>query len=153
MRLAVIASLIGGVSLCAQVPAPVTVLELKGVANGLITVRVNAPAAKAVAAYVDTMAPRQAIALTHDERGVWAGSIPSLGADIYDLLLLIDGTQGGGQARTIGLSRTDLFRWIGTFSGTIPSRGTLTVDAAETMFGSLFEDPLATNAEIKLWQS
>jgi enterochelin esterase family protein len=58
---------------------------------------------------------------------------------------------GGGQARSIGLSHTDAFRWIGTFSGTIPGRGVFTLDTAETMFGSLFEDPSATNAEIKLW--
>lgn len=62
-------------------------------------------------------------------------------------------SMGGGQARTIGLSMPDRFRWIGTFSGSMPGlRGTPSTDAMEAMFGEDFlNDPVGTNSGISLW--
>jgi enterochelin esterase family protein len=60
-------------------------------------------------------------------------------------------SMGGGQARTIGLSRSDLFRSVATFSATIAgTRGAFTPDAAEAMLGDVLADPFATNSTLKL---
>ena len=61
-------------------------------------------------------------------------------------------SMGGGQARTIGLSMPDRFRWIGTFSGSMPGlRANPSPDAMEAMFGEDFlNDPVGTNSGISL---
>ena len=61
-------------------------------------------------------------------------------------------SMGGGQARSIGLARPDLFRWIGSFSGSMPGlRAPVSLDAAETMLGDVLADPQETNANLSLW--
>lgn len=292
---------------------PITVLEMKGTAAGTIALKVNAPGATTISAFVDTMLAGNARPLTRDERGVWSGEIGPLAPDIYEAALIVgtslrpigtvtvpgtppevwearkgphgelhqlwydssavkalrsvwvytppgyeknttqqypilyllhgsggaegswvDGgaanvildnliasgkaqpmivampfghsepspragstptytgrdatavtrdlldemmplvesrfrvrrrsdsraiaglSMGGGQARTIGLSMPDLFRWVGTFSGSMPRlRGTPSLDAIESMLGAEFlADSFGTNANIKLlWMS
>jgi len=69
----------------------VSVLELKAVANRSFTIRVNAPAAKDVRVFVDTMPASAALPLNRDAAGVWSGTIGPLPGDIYMASCLIDG--------------------------------------------------------------
>ena len=60
-------------------------------------------------------------------------------------------SMGGGQARLIGLSHPELFRWIGTFSGSMPGVGAApTRETMERMLGDLLENPGETNASFEL---
>jgi enterochelin esterase family protein len=60
-------------------------------------------------------------------------------------------SMGGNQARRIGLSRLDLFRYVATFSGSMGlGSGTPTVAAIEKAFPVVFEDPARTNATLRL---
>ncbi|HXT72169.1 MAG TPA: alpha/beta hydrolase-fold protein [Vicinamibacterales bacterium] len=70
-----------------------SVLELKVVPNRLVSVRINAPAAKDVKVLVDTMAVTAAIPLTRGVDGVWSGVLGPLAPDIYMAVCLVDGQQ------------------------------------------------------------
>ena len=63
--------------------AGVSVLELKAAANRSFTIRVNAPAAKEVRVFVDTMPPAAALPLNRDGAGVWSGTVGPLPPDVY----------------------------------------------------------------------
>ena len=69
----------------------VSVLELKPAANRSFTIRVNAPAAKDVRVFVDTMPSSAALLLGRDAAGVWSGTVGPLPADVYVASCLIDG--------------------------------------------------------------
>jgi enterochelin esterase family protein len=61
-------------------------------------------------------------------------------------------SMGGSQARQIGLSRLDLFRWIATFSGGFSApAGDLTVEMLEQSFAGILEDSAVTAAAVKLY--
>jgi enterochelin esterase family protein len=60
-------------------------------------------------------------------------------------------SMGGNQARQIGLSRMDLFRYVATFSGSMGARGgTLTAEDIEKTFPTVFTDPARTNTTLRL---
>jgi enterochelin esterase family protein len=60
-------------------------------------------------------------------------------------------SMGGGQARLIGLSHLDMFKWVASFSGGFTGQGgPLTADAIEAQFAGLLEDPTVTNRELRL---
>ena len=60
-------------------------------------------------------------------------------------------SMGGNQARQIGLSRVDLFHYVGTFSGTVGVRGgTVSAATIEDTFADLLADPIATNGSLRL---
>jgi len=60
-------------------------------------------------------------------------------------------SMGGGQARLIGLSHLDTFKWVASFSGSFSGQaGPLTADAIETQFAGLLEDPTVTNRDLRL---
>src|SRR6188508_1191204 len=69
----------------------VSVLELKAVANRSLAIRVNAPAAKEVRVFVDTMPPSAALPLNRDAAGVWSGTVGPFAPDIYMTSCVIDG--------------------------------------------------------------
>ncbi len=76
----------------AQSATPVALLEAKGIGNGLIRFRVNAPSARQISVMVDTMTAANAKPLTRDAQGVWAGDLGPLESDVYAAGLLIDGS-------------------------------------------------------------
>ena len=67
------------------------VLELKAAPDRSFTIRLNAPAAKEVRVFVDTMPASAALPLTRDTTGVWSGKVGPLAPDIYLASCLIDG--------------------------------------------------------------
>jgi len=69
----------------------VSVLELKAVANRSFTIRLNAPAAKEVRVFVDTMPSSAALPLNRDPAGVWSGTIGPFAPDVYMASCVIDG--------------------------------------------------------------
>jgi enterochelin esterase-like enzyme len=75
--------------------AGVQVLEVKPGPNSSVTFRINAPKAKDVRVFVDTMAPATAKLLTQDSFGVWTGTLGPLTPDIYAASCLVDGTTAG----------------------------------------------------------
>lgn len=61
-------------------------------------------------------------------------------------------SMGGNQARQIGLSRLDLFHYVGTFSGTVGVRGgVVNPETVEETFADVLADPFATNATLRLF--
>ena len=74
--------------------AGVTVLELTAAPNRSVAIRINAPAAKDVRIFVDTMPSSAAVPLSRDAAGVWSGSVGPLAPDVYLTSCLIDGTPG-----------------------------------------------------------
>jgi enterochelin esterase-like enzyme len=61
-------------------------------------------------------------------------------------------SMGGNHARLIGLQRLDLFRSVGTFSGSIGVRAPqVTKESIEEAYGTLLVDSDATNAALKLF--
>lgn len=61
-------------------------------------------------------------------------------------------SMGGNQARQVGLSRLDLFGYIGTFSGTVGVRsGAVSPQSVEETFGDALADPFATNHALRLF--
>ncbi len=73
--------------------AGVSVVELKAVANRSISVRINAPAAKEVRVFVDTMPASAALPLERAADGIWSGVIGPFAPDVYMASCLIDGRQ------------------------------------------------------------
>jgi enterochelin esterase-like enzyme len=71
--------------------AGVTVQELKATGNRSITFRINAPAAKEVRVFVDTMPASAALPLIRGDQGVWSGVLGPLAPDIYMASCVIDG--------------------------------------------------------------
>ena len=60
-------------------------------------------------------------------------------------------SMGGNQARQIGLSRMDTFHYVMTFSGSMGlAGGSLTNAAIRQAFAGALEDPVATNAALRL---
>jgi enterochelin esterase family protein len=83
--------------------AGVSVLELKAVANRSISFRINAPNAREVRAFVDTMPPSAALPLAKGADGVWSGVLGPFPPDIYMASCLIDGQQMvAGFAHVVG---------------------------------------------------
>lgn len=76
----------------AQSPAPSTLLEAKGIGNGLIRFRVSAPSAHQISAMVDTMSAADAKPLTRDAQGVWTGQLGPLTSDVYAAGIIVDGS-------------------------------------------------------------
>jgi enterochelin esterase family protein len=73
--------------------------------DGTVIFSILAPQAKSVAVYVDTMAPSAAVPLTADTRGVWAGRLGPLEADIYTYAFVVDGVSlNAGQVEVVGRS-------------------------------------------------
>ncbi len=73
--------------------------------NGTIVVKLQAPQATKVAAYVDTMPPSAAVSLVRDARGIWTGTIGPLDADIYTYAFLVDGVSiNAGLVEVVGRS-------------------------------------------------
>jgi enterochelin esterase-like enzyme len=60
-------------------------------ADRVVTFQINAPAAKAVSALVDSMPPSTARPLTRDDRGVWKGTLGPLAPDLYFASYIVDG--------------------------------------------------------------
>jgi enterochelin esterase family protein len=83
--------------------AGVSVLEIRGVANSSIVFRINAPNAKDVRVFVDTMQPAAAQPLVRDDKGVWTGTLGPLEPDIYVASCIVDGgTAIAGYAHVTG---------------------------------------------------
>jgi enterochelin esterase family protein len=59
-------------------------------------------------------------------------------------------SMGGNQARLIGLSHLETFKWVASFSGSFSAQGPVTADAIETQFAGILEDPIVTNHELRL---
>lgn len=60
-------------------------------------------------------------------------------------------SMGGNQARQIGLGRPDLFRYVGTFSGSMGVvGGAVNADSIRQTFAGTFADPAETNATLRL---
>lgn len=70
---------------------PVSVQELKPAPNRSITFRINAPAAKEVRVFVDTMPASAALPLVRGETGTWSGTLGPLVPDVYMASCVIDG--------------------------------------------------------------
>jgi predicted amidohydrolase YtcJ/enterochelin esterase-like enzyme len=70
---------------------PVSVLELRPASNRSIVFRINAPAAKDVRVFVDTMPAGAALPLNRDENGVWSGTLGPLPGDVYAASCIVDG--------------------------------------------------------------
>lgn len=113
----------------------------------------------------------------HPEPGMRAGSLPTFARRdlaafsndlIEDVIPLVERTyravrqadrralaglsMGGNQARQIGLSHLDLFRYIATFSGTVGVRGgAVSSETIEQTFADALADPSATNATLRLF--
>jgi enterochelin esterase family protein len=81
-------------ALIALLAQSVTGVSARPNGDGTATVRVSAPQAKSVAVRVDTMPPGQAIPLTRNENGVWAGTLGPLAPDLYPIAYVIDGFMG-----------------------------------------------------------
>ena len=69
----------------------VSVSELKASGNRSFTIRVNAPAAKEVKVFVDTMPSSAALPLNRDAAGVWSGTVGPFAPDVYMTSCVIDG--------------------------------------------------------------
>jgi enterochelin esterase family protein len=69
----------------------VSVLELKASGNRSFTIRVNAPAAKEVKVFLDTMPSSAALPLNRDAAGVWSGTVGPFAPDVYMTSCVIDG--------------------------------------------------------------
>ena len=87
----IVAALALSISVAAR-QSGVSVLELKAVANRSFTVRINAPAAKEVKVFVDTMPSSAALPLNRDAAGVWSGTVGPFAPDVYMTSCVIDGT-------------------------------------------------------------
>jgi enterochelin esterase-like enzyme len=79
--------------LVAQTPSQpaVTLIEARGSAEGLVNFQINAPRAKQVSVFVDTMPAAKAKPITQDPRGVWSGTLGPLEPDLYIAGYIVDG--------------------------------------------------------------
>jgi len=77
-------------ALTAQVPASLTLLELKAATGNLISIRINAPQVTDLRAFADTMSAADAKSLTKDAAGVWTGTLGPLAPDVYSVSIVAD---------------------------------------------------------------
>jgi enterochelin esterase family protein len=83
--------------------AGVSVQEIRGGANSSIVFRINAPNAKDVRVFVDTMPASAAKPLVRDDKGIWSGTLGPLEPDIYVASCVVDGgTAVAGYAHVTG---------------------------------------------------
>ena len=75
----------------AQSAPVVTLIEAKGNAEGMVTFQINAPRAKQVSVFVDTMPAAKAKPITQDPRGIWSGNLGPLEPDLYVAAYIVDG--------------------------------------------------------------
>jgi enterochelin esterase family protein len=75
-----------------QQQAPIPAFEVTVNAERVVTFQINAPAAKQVGAFVDSMPASSAKALSRDARGVWTGTLGPLAPDLYVAAYVVDGT-------------------------------------------------------------
>lgn len=81
----------------------VSVIDIRTAANRTITFRINAPNAKDVRVFVDTMAQSAAQPLVRDDAGVWSGTLGPLEPDIYAAACVVDGAMAiAGYAHVTG---------------------------------------------------
>lgn len=73
--------------------AGASVLELKAVSNRSVSFRINAPNAKEVRVFLDTMPASKALPLIRGADGVWSGVLGPFAPDVYMASCLIDGSQ------------------------------------------------------------
>ena len=81
----------------------VSVIDIRTAANSTIAFRINAPKAKDVRVFVDTMPQSAAQPLVRDDAGVWTGTLGPLEPDIYPVAAVVDGAMAiAGYAHVTG---------------------------------------------------
>ena len=62
-------------------------------ADGTVTFRLNAPAAKAVSVTIELASGNQKVALAQDGTGLWTGTSSALAPDVYAYMMNVDGME------------------------------------------------------------